>query len=107
MDLQSVFQDASTSFSQAVTDFSNTGVPALTASVEQYGAQQLQKLATQNQNAATAGVTAITKRPVAPGSFGATFGSMFGGIGQNVVFQQYGPLILIGGVLVVYLIIRK
>lgn len=107
IDLSNMFQGVQDAASQTWSDIQTTGVPALEATVEQYGAQQLQKMSNQSTQNANAGITAIQKRPVQPGSFASTFSSVFGGIGQTQVFQQYGLIILAGGAVVLYLIIRK
>lgn len=107
MDINQVFGDVSNAASSAWDDFTKTGAPALQASIEQYGAQELAKMAQKDTAAANAGVQSIAARPVVPGSFAATLGSVFGGIGQNVVVEQYWPFIVIGLLGVGYLIVRK
>lgn len=102
MDLQSLFGDAQAQASQVFSDVQNVGVPALKSAAEGTVVNWLQGQQAQDNKTLSDNVQSVLSRPPsAPGSFSANLVSAF----QNPVVKQYGPMILVG-VVVLFIVAR-
>ena len=80
-----------------------TGVPAIKAGLETWGAQVLTEQANASKAELKSAVVAISKNPPpAPGSIGESFSNLFKEVGGDVAGNKYGLWIVAGvGALVV------
>lgn len=90
-----IFSGAYNSLQGSVSDIVSTGAPAVLASIEQYGAQQLAGMAQGNITQAQNAANAIAASP-SSSAFGATLSNITGSIAQNTFFKTYGTQCLIG-----------
>lgn len=98
--------DISNAISATWNQVTSTGVPAVLAAGEAYGAAQLNGMAQSNVVAATSATKAAMSGPsAAPGSFQASLSNVFSQIAGNAVLKQYGAYIVIG--VVAFIVIRK
>jgi len=99
--------DLSNAISSAWNQVTTTGIPAVIAAGEAYGATQLQGMAQANVASATAAAKAIMSSPGATtGSFAATLNGVFSQIAGNAVIKQYGLPLAIGAI-ILFIVIRK
>ena len=101
IDLGSLWGTASQAVSSATTTVEQIGVPALTASLEQWGANVLQTQATQTQATVNRAVQNMPASP--PGSLSAAFG----GVMQTAAISKFSVPIVIGVVAVAFLVMSR
>ena len=89
------FGNVKQAVNQGLSDLSKTAVPALQASLEQWGIDVLTKQHEATTKELEAGIKEVTGREAAPGSFGALFGAEV----KNASLAAYAPWI-IGGIAV-------
>ena len=92
IDFNDLFGQAKNAIDQAFNDVKKTGVPALEASLEKWGADALNKMAQDSQKTVDANVKEILARPQDPNGLGAYLANTF----KSPVMQQYGGFIVVG-----------
>ncbi len=92
MDFSNLFGGIKDQVDQAVTTAEQTGVPALEASLEKWGANTLSTMGDQSQAVVNTNVKSILNSPTTPGSFSSYLANAF----KSPVIQQYGGTAMIG-----------
>lgn len=107
LDFSELFGNAKDAISQAVEDVKNTGLPALEASLEKWGADKLNEMSKNSQGTVDQNVKEILNRPQDPNGIGAYISNTL----KTPVVQQYGGLMIAGvvgiGVLAVLIFSKK
>ena len=101
IDFGSLWGQASQAVSNATTQVEQVGVPALTASLETWGANVLQTQAAQTQAKVNQAVQNMPASP--PGSLSAAFS----GVVQSAAVSKFSIPIVIGAVVIGFLVLRK
>ena len=101
LNLQDLFGQVKDGINNGIQQVETVGVPALTASAEQWGAQVLTQQAKESQSAVNAAIAA--QPAAAPGSFAASIQGTF----KNAVASNYAVPMMLGLLAVAYLIVRK
>lgn len=99
--LDQILGDASKAVEDAWGAVTTTGVPAVLAGVEEYGADLLRGLAQDHRQEATANAQVLMQGTGA--NAGGVMGAIqdaFQGIGQSAALKNYGPYIIAGIVVV-------
>ncbi len=98
MDLnwEEMFGNAKQAVNQGLADISKTAVPALQASLEQWGISVLTEQHKKTTEELQAGIKEVTGREAAPG----TFGAILSGEVKGASLAVYAPYIL-GGIAVI------
>ncbi len=108
IDFGKIFGDAQDAISDAWGHVTETGVPAVLAGIEQYGANQLSQMAqSHSQQAAAATQKVLQGPPPDPNSLLGSISNSFGQVFQTASVKQYAPWILVGGGVIALLILRK
>lgn len=90
IDFGAIFGNISNQVDKAWTDVKNTGVPAVEASLEKWGADTLSGMAKNSQATVDTNVKEILARPSDPNGLGAYLANTI----KSPVVQQYGGYIL-------------
>lgn len=107
--ISDLFGDAQKAVSNTVGTLEKTGVPAVLAGLEQYGADQLTSMAKANDAVAQQGVTDLLNSPSANSGIVTALKNAFSGVATSTVMKNYGGYIVmgIGGLLLVGLVIGR
>lgn len=94
----SFLDDMQAKVSDAWSDVTSAGVPAVVAGVESYGSQILADQARANQKQAQAAVSQIASQPGASSGIMASVQGVFKDLATTEGMKHYGPWILLGAV---------